>query len=270
MRHATAVLHHLLLIHILNAGLLNLMDHFIILILLLIIQSLLHTMYAFSIQEWVSVYASTSHICTHTLHTYTTHKYIQKHSNLRPSSHKKSLAALYLKDTTDWKCVRMCETQSPEHSLFSTSVTESGYTHSHTHTYIPNLHTQPSCTHQPLKLHSHFLVNQIAWWKIMKVCFKKFSFLLNCSLPRTVSLLLTQTVLLWWIKVPAAIYYLRWDGKWEDQDLLYVVTHQTWVYVLIQALMVQLCVWGRMFACVYMCPCVMDELMWQGRCNAEP
>lgn len=38
----------------------------------------------------------------------------------------KSLAALYLKDTTDWKCVRMCETQSPEHSLFSMSVTESG------------------------------------------------------------------------------------------------------------------------------------------------
>lgn len=23
------------------------------------------------------------------------------------------------------------------------------------------------------------------------------------------------------------------------------------------------------FACVYMCLCVMAELMWQGRCNAE-
>lgn len=66
---------------------------------------------------------ATPYICTHTSHIY-----ILKHSNVQPSSHtqKKTLAALYLKDTTDWKCVRKCETQSPERSLFSMSVTESG------------------------------------------------------------------------------------------------------------------------------------------------
>ena len=39
---------------------------------------------------------------------------------------KKSLATLHLKDSTHWKCVRMCETQSPELSLLSMSITESG------------------------------------------------------------------------------------------------------------------------------------------------
>lgn len=69
-------------------------------------------------------------VCTTPAHVHTSH---MPTSHIYPKALKcptllspKSLAALLLKDITDWKCVRKCETQSPEHSLFSVSVTECG------------------------------------------------------------------------------------------------------------------------------------------------
>lgn len=110
-----------------------------------------HSFSVFSIQnDIMRRVCTTHHIRTHTSHTDTSHIYILRHSNIQPASYKTSLAALYLKDTTDWKCVRMRETQSPELSLFSMSVAESGclfipLTHTHAHTPYSQITFLPLC-----------------------------------------------------------------------------------------------------------------------------
>lgn len=146
----------------------------------------------------------------HPLHMYTHFTHIYSEALKCPTlliPYQKSLAALYLRDTTDWKCVRMCETQSPEHSLFSMSVTKSGcllnpLRHRH-------IHIQPPYSHQQPKSHFHHL-SKLQDGKTMKrhiQCFKKFSFFFfKCSLSRTVSSLVSPVLLLSWIQEPAAIY----------------------------------------------------------------
>lgn len=59
---------------------------------------------------------------------------------------------------------------------------------------------------------------------------------------------------------------LKYDERWEDQDLLYAVMHQIWKHALILALTVQ----SVRYLHEFMCWCVMAELMWHGRRNAEP
>lgn len=144
-------------------------------------------------------------------HTRTAHTYISWSTQMSNTPHTKSLAALYLKDTTDWKCVRMCETESPEHSLFSMSVTESGCLLTplrHTHTHPPSTHQPPN---QILAISSIKLQGEKPWKNVQ--CFKKFS--------RTASSNVFPTLQLGWIKGTCNhLLNTRCDGKWEDQDLL--------------------------------------------------